>query len=591
MRLRRTIVATAIATGLAAFAPAARAADVRFAGDEARVAVDEAGVARVEHTLAYRVSGGLPKAVELNGVEPEATIDPAAQVTLDGAACGDARLERKGDRALRVTFDPAPASKHAALRSGLLSVHVAYTVDLVKTGELAPSGALWRVRWTAPVAPDGYDAARMTFDLPAAPTEPRVAVEEGSADDDGRTATLKRGPQRDELRIERPHVSRGEAATWTARIDPRALPRVTGPAVRPTTPVGAEGERRSGPRAWWLAALVGVLYGALVGAKHRAFGRACEERGVEALAIVPRVPRAASAWVAAVACGFGVALQASSSPMWGSACIAAAMAFAVVRATRRSPAARGPGQWLALSPSEAFAPTSEPGVLGCTDAATDAGKWALVGVAAAAIGTGAWLALVAGEVAWGWLVPLDALALLPLFVTGSRAQLPPDRAIAPRGRLAAIFRLLKRDTSMRVAPWARVPTGATAPDELRLLVLPRAPMPGVVGIEVGVAWSETPAGYAPETEVLVRVRDATAAAARLVALAPLRRAVPGRKTDERVVRIVPSVPSRGAAVAVVRYLVGELRDRRKSLPAPAWGGAERRLPPNERMRLVTAAAA
>ena len=75
-------------------------------------------------------------------------------------------------------------------------------------------------------------------------------------------------------------------------------------------------------------------------------------------------------------------------------------------------------------------------------------------------------------------------------------------------------------------------------------------MPGVIGIEVGVAWIATPAGYAPETEVLVRVREATAAAARMVALAPARRAVHGRKTDERVVRLVPAVPSRAGAVAL-----------------------------------------
>jgi hypothetical protein len=107
---------------------------------------------------------------------------------------------------------------------------------------------------------------------------------------------------------------------------------------------------------------------------------------------------------------------------------------------------------------------------------------------------------------------------------------------------------------------------------------------------VGVAWIPTPAGYAAETEVLVRVRDDSAAAARLVALAPKRRAVPGRKPEERVVRLVPSVPSRAGALALVRRLARELHDRRKSLPGIDWRGAERRLPPNERIRSVAAAA-
>jgi hypothetical protein len=116
-------------------------------------------------------------------------------------------------------------------------------------------------------------------------------------------------------------------------------------------------------------------------------------------------------------------------------------------------------------------------------------------------------------------------------------------------------------------------------------------MPGVIGIEVGVAWIATPAGYAPETEVLVRVREATAAAARMVALAPARRAVPGRKTDERVVRLVPAVPSRAGVVALIQRLTSELHDRRKSLPGISWPGAERRLPSNERLKGSVPAAA
>jgi hypothetical protein len=253
------------------------------------------------------------------------------------------------------------------------------------------------------------------------------------------------------------------------------------------------------------------------------------------------------------------------------------MLFAVARAPRISPAPRGPGQWLALSPAEAFAPSRESNVL---DVATPAGKLALLAAAVGSIALA--VALRPLDCSWAWLVPLDALVLLPVFVTGSLAQLPPDRVRSPRRRLASLHGVLKRDSSIRVAPWARLPTGAALPDELRLLVLPRAPMPGVVGIEVGVAWIETPAGYVPETEVLVRVRDASAAAAQMVALGPHRRVVHGRKTDERVVRLVPALPSRGGAVALVKRLAAELRDRRKSLPGIKWPGRERRLPPNQR---------
>jgi len=40
----------------------------------------------------------------------------------------------------------------------------------------------------------------------------------------------------------------------------------------------------------------------------------------------------------------------------------------------------------------------------------------------------------------------------------------------------------------------------------------------------------------------------------------------------------------------VRRLAGELRDRRKIVAERAWSGAERRLPPNERLRMVVALA-
>jgi hypothetical protein len=261
----------------------------------------------------------------------------------------------------------------------------------------------------------------------------------------------------------------------------------------------------------------------------------------------------------------------------------AAIAFAAIRPPKAKLAPRGPGKWLALSPDEAFAATPGSSKL---DASTLAGKATFALVAGGAIALGIVLSPV--DRAWAWLVPLDAAALFAVFFTGSLAQLPPDRACAPARRLASIHRALGRDSSLRVSPWARVPLGTSVPDELRLLVMPRAAMPGVVGIEVGVAWITTPAGYAPETEVLVRVRDDSEAAARLVAFAPRSRSMTGRKPEERVVRMLPSSSTRAGAVMLVRRLVSELRDRRATRAKPAWSGDERRLPANERLRVAAA---
>jgi hypothetical protein len=583
MSLGRQLAVACVVSSSVTVAATASASEVHFAGDDVRITVDDEGTAHIEHALSYRVSGAPPKAFELNGVEPDAVLDPVAPVALDGEALNAARVDRKGDRVLRIALDGAP---RRITGHGSLVIRVGYTSALVPTGALTLDGAMWRLGWTAPFASEGYDSARVVFDLPAAPTEPRAVAADPSEGDDGHTATLRRGALRDELELERPHVARGEAAVWTVRVDPRAFPRVTDPALRPVVASTPAADRSAFARAWMVALLAGAGFAALVAAKWRRFDRACRNRHVVARGIVGWPASGVRAWLAGGAFAAGVMLQLGNRPGLGAGAVALAMLLAAARAPRAVSAPRGPGQWLALTPAEAFASerASDP-----LDAATWAGRASFIALFGAAVALGVALRGVAPD--WTWLAPLDALVLVPIFLTGSKSQLPPDRARSPRRRLSRLHRTLRRDTALRVAPWARIPLGATAPDELRLLVLPRAAMPGVVGIEVGVAWVATPAGYAPETEVLVRVRDATAAAARLVALAPRRRAVPGRKTDERVVRLVPTLPSYAGAAALVRRLAEELRDRRKSLPGVQWPGAERRLPPNERLRCGAAAAA
>ena len=577
MTFERQLAVAGIVLSALAIAPAAEGAnESHFGGDDVRVTVDDAGLARIEHALSYRVTGVPPKGFDFAGIEPEAVIDPLAPVALDGETTNAAHVERKGETALRINLDGAPrrVTGHA-----VFVVRVSYTLDLVRAHALTLDGAMWRLAWTAPPAPEGYDAARVIFDLPAAPTEPRILAADGSVGDEGRVVTLRRGPQRDELEMARPHVARGEAAPWMARVDPRAFPRVVEPSLRPPAAPPEEHARGGGLGGWLIAALAGALFGALVRLKSSRFGRACAASGVTAGGLLGGASPGARAWLAAGAFALGIAGEIANLYVLGALAILLAMMAATARASRAPASPRGPGQWLPLAPGEAFAVERAADAL---DVTTWRGKGALFATLAGAIAAG--LALRPADPAWLWLAPLDALALLPLFVTGARTQLPPDRVRAPRRRLSSLHRLLRRDASLRVSPWARIPLGATAPDELRLLVLPRAAMPGVVGIEVGVAWIATPAGYAAETEVLVRVREASAAAARMVALGPHRRPVHGRRTDERVVRLVPALPSRAGAAALVRRLAQELRDRRKSLPGVKWPGAERRLPPNERAR-------
>ncbi|MGD0529720.1 MAG: hypothetical protein ABSE49_31580, partial [Polyangiaceae bacterium] len=253
-----------------------------------------------------------------------------------------------------------------------------------------------------------------------------------------------------------------------------------------------------------------------------------------------------------------------------AACIALATLAAALRGPAFRPAARGPGRWLALRPEEAFAPAPSTW-------AADALAVILVLAALSA------LAVFARrfDPAAPWLVVLDASALVPLCVTGRPSQLPPDGARAAAPWLERVFRKLRAVPELRVRPWARVPLESETPDELRLLVLPRAAMPGLLGIELGLAWSPTPVGWSRSPELLARVLDGSPAAARLAQELPATRLVPGRRPDERVVRLLPDAPTRASAAALARALGEVFTDRRVGspvIPAKAWSAPERRKP-------------
>ena len=290
------------------------------------------------------------------------------------------------------------------------------------------------------------------------------------------------GPQRDELELARPHVARGEGARVACARKSSRVPARRGSVAPPAVASPPRSPRRAARRArGWPRAIAGLLF---AGAGPREVGgvragvRGARSRGARA--------RRAAVVRAGVAGGRGapggIAAEGAGAPAWGALGVALAMVLATSRAPAPTRAARGPGQWLAYSPAEAFPRGGEGDLL---NLASWSGKATLLLAALGSVAVG--LALLPVNPSWAWLVPLDALPLLPLLATGSRAQLPPDRARSPRRRLASLHRALAGDRSLRVAPWARVPAGAAAPDELRLLVLPRAAMPGVLGIEVGVA--------------------------------------------------------------------------------------------------------
>jgi hypothetical protein len=530
-------------------------------GDDVRVHVDAAGAAQVEHKVRWHVVRGPLKFVDLLSVDPGAELEPDVTILAESGKTFTAHASRKDEHSVRIAID-----EPRQLMRGTFVFDVRWHLDLVAARALTRDGATWRLSWSSPVATDGFDAAKTVFELPAAPDAPVAIVADTGAVDDAAVSSLQRDPGADVLELVRPHVARGEAPVWTLRVDPRALPLVVDPVLRPPSEAKAPPEPDRVHETVVAAGLgmLALIFGVLVLRNARTFAAAATSRGVKSRALLP-LPDGPRALVAGVALATAAWLEMTGRATAGAGCVAVATLAAALRAPEGRLVARGPGRWLVLAPEEAF--QTSPGVT-VAEVLTGAITLAVV--------------VLAGAVAQRfdaegpWLVAIDAVALLPLALTGRPSQLPPDGARSAARWLGRLHGLLTRVASLRASPWARVPADGMRPDELRLLVLPRAAMPGLVGVEIGLAWSQTPVGWASTPEVLARFLEGSAAAARLTRELPGARTVPGRRPDERVVRMLPRRPSRRHAAALVQALTEAFTDRRTELTP--WAGSERRSP-------------
>jgi hypothetical protein len=544
--------ALAVAVALAVLLVPARARawqEAHQTRDDVRVVVDATGTAQVEHRIGWHIVRGPLKSIDVVNVHPSVVLEPDVLLATDEGRSLLAHAVRRDGRTVRITVD-----EPRALMRGNVTFELRWRVDLVASRALVRDGATLRLVWSAPVAVDGFDGARTVFDFPAAPDVPQPIVAETGAVDEAAVATVHREAGRDLLELVRPHVARGEAPVWNVRVDPRALGQLADVRLRPPPELLAAPEP---DRVREVSLVVGLLslaslFSLLVLHKARTVAAACAPRGASVRGLLP-LPERWRAAVAGIALAGAVGSELAGRLTAGAICVALATLAAAVRVPGGHPSPRGPGRWLVLRPEEAFvterlrlsevlAPLLAAGLLGGAAFFTR-------GLDAAA----------------PWMVVLDAAPLVALWATGRASQMPPDGARAAARWLAPAFRRLRRVPELRVRPWARVPLLAAAPDELRLLVLPRAAMPGLLGVEVGVAWARTPVGWAPVPEVLARVLEGSAAAAKLAGDLPTSRGVPGRRPDERVVRLAPRAPTRASTVALTRALVGALADRRMSV--------------------------
>ena len=513
-------------------------------GSDSRIVIDRDAKAVVEQRIALRVVAGSMRSLSLPSYPADAVFEPQGTVTADDGRTFALSVGRDGDAfAQAITQD--------ALKRGDYTFSFRYHIDL-RQGRIAPDGALTRITFVAPPLNEGIDGARVVFDLPASPTEPRLIKDEQG----GVLATARRTADRDELELIRPHVPRADSVTWAIRVDPTALAATSVVAKAPTKPSPQRLDR--GP---FIAAGLGLLYALAWAHKRRSFSRECDRTRAR----LSGLPASAGFFIALLGIGGAVYERMLGRPLVAGALVAVTTVALILRA-KISTGARGPGQWVALRPRDAFGRDDSGSAW---DAHGTAGRRALATLVLI-IAAASWvLARRSGEWDTPWLL---MFAVAPMFVTGTRAQL----AAGPRRQasvLRSIYERLSGDPTLKVTPWARMPAQSARPDEVRLLLVPRAPIPGLFGVEIATVWEPRVGTLIASMEVLVRVHEDSPASAKLAASGAC--AKPGRKPEERVFSFSPEWPSDVSASALARTWAERMVDRRVR-DACIWLNAEER---------------
>src|SRR5277367_499496 len=223
MSVRARAALFAVAVALPVLVAPVRSAlawvDVRVEADDVRVAVEKSGEARVEHKITVKIAGGPLRSLDLRGVDADAAPDPEGYIVPQREAVRGSlasAVPAVGERlpletrprpdgsppltVLRVRFD-----RDHGLTRGVYVLFVRYATHLA--ARVPPGDALVRVAWRGPVWEDGFDSARVTFDLPAGPTEPRADEAPDPAGGAGAArpplvlSTVRRGASRDQIEL------------------------------------------------------------------------------------------------------------------------------------------------------------------------------------------------------------------------------------------------------------------------------------------------------------------------------------------------------------------------------------------------------
>jgi hypothetical protein len=554
--------------------------ETHIEADDVRVDLERNGSAIVEHKVTLKIAGGPLKALDLRGVDRDAVPEPSgcffsqakdptasslgptqpvdAEVMPDGKVDGEGHLP---PRILKVRFPDK------GLGRGVYVLVVRYATKL--GDHISRDGALTKLTWRGVAWDDGFESARVTFAVPAAPTPPRATEPQDTRDDRVPLvlSSVRREAKKDLLELVRPYSARDEAILWTVLTDPRAF-EATEPSRRMPPQAAPSATSLDDPeqRALVLggAAALFLFYTLLVAAKAAEVKRASEEAGCAPRPIVP-IPAPLRAIAAGMLLTVGLALELLlNHAVAGALMIVAASLFGAHLTPRWPRKARGPGKWLPVAEREAL--RSPPKPRGWLDVASRRGK-GLLALTLVGVGIAAYLLSPVAPFR-ATLVVLDAVALLAVFGTGRHDELPPDPAVAPAALLRDIARRVRRELrstpknavaikpeDLRVVGRIRVPDGCPDADELRVAFAPRTPIPGLIGVEVGVVYARGAGGALALPEVLCRTIAGSPCDRALERLEKRGHATRGRRPGERVILFSPRLPTARMTAGLVAALV------------------------------------
>jgi hypothetical protein len=571
--MRPAILASSLLGGILLFAGPARAGtawgDAALSRDDVRVELDEGGRATVTHSIGVHVSGKRFRAFMIDGID-DAITPPSDEATLagrDGPGWPAVANDSKG-QTIDAFIEPAKEPRKLRVRLGVdgvsrgdYTVQVRYHVDLAKLGAFARDGALTKLTWSLPRWPEGYDGAKVVFVVPAAKEEPRVSIADFGGDgehalDGFALSVLHRGASRDEVEITRPHVAAFDDARFILRVDPKALPGVAASAAA----LAAQGDNQAvlanKPRARAIIPGACAAIGLLLAAVLRRRDRRAESFGAfRALIALPALGRAIAYGALAASAIFATWTM---YPFIGSIAAALAIACATLRAPRPE-LPRGSARWLAMPESAIPRPRSL--VVSNADPAGVSGR---VIASLLSIATVVAIVLLRKDPRAALAVGMNVAVLLPLFLTGRAAQLPPDRVGDAWTKLEPIMSSLE---GLDARARAIVRMAGKTIDEVRIRIEPHQ-RSALRSIEIGCGVAHGPGGATLVPELLVRI-DSKSDLVERIAVVDAEDEVAialGRSDSERVVCLRPAVTS----PAVLRARIASLLDEcaRSATPLP-----------------------